>query len=652
MARRAVRSWFLPGRSPRRGDPTKAAVTDPFRGFQQRTCNTVRHRYLASPYKMKRVADYVFDHLADTGTKDVFVLTGGGAMFLNDALGRCSRLRYVCCHHEQACAMAAEGYARVCGRTGVVSVTTGPGAINALNGVFGAYTDSIPMLVISGQVKLETCLASYNLPHLRQLGDQEVDIVRMATGITKYAVLVSDPKTIRYHLEKALYLAAAGRPGPCWLDIPVDVQSAMIEPEALAGYNPGEDESPADRAALARQCRQVLERIKAARRPVILAGSGVRLAGAVGLFETVIGKLGIPVTTAWTAHDLIATDDPLYCGRPSSIGNRAGNFTIQNADVLLILGSRLNIRQVSYNWKDFARNAYKIQVDIDPAEFDKPTVKPDLPVTADVKMFLEELNRQIEAEGFDAAQKSDWLAWCRKRVSRYPVVTDRQRSAMPLSPYHFLDVLIRKLTADDIVVCGDGTACVVAFQVAVIKRGLRLFTNSGDASMGYDIPAAVGAAIGGNGRRVICLAGDGSGHLNIQELQTIKHHQLPIKIFVLNNGGYLSMRLTQGGFFKGNFIGESARSGISFPDFVKVAAAYGLPAARLEQADFSSQLDEFLAAPGPAVCDVILDSTHGFEPRLSSRQLPDGRIETAPFEDMSPPLSREELAENMLVASE
>jgi acetolactate synthase I/II/III large subunit len=598
---------------------------------------------------MQRVADYIFDHLAETGTKHVFVLTGGGAMFLNDALGRSSRLKYVCCHHEQACAMATEAYARVSGRVGVLSVTTGPGGINALNGVFGAYTDSIPMLIISGQVKLETCLASYDLPHLRQLGDQEVDIVSMVKRITKYSVLVKDPKSIRYHLERALFLAQSGRPGPCWLDIPVDVQSAMIDAATLPGYDPKEDSTPIDRALLTTRCREILERLKKARRPVIMVGTGIRLANAVEIFETVIGKLGIPVTTAWTAHDLVASDNPLFCGRPSSLGDRPGNFTVQNADVLLVIGSRLNVRQVSYNWKDFARNAFKIQVDIDPAELDKPTVKPDMAVVADAKDFLEECNRQIDTDGFDPRAHSDWLSWCRKRVSRYPVVTEKQRTVgAPINPYHFVDVLVRKLTAMDIIVCGDGSACVVPFQVASIKRGMRLFCNSGDASMGYDIPASIGAALAGDGRRIICLAGDGSGHFNIQELQTIKHHQLPIKIFVLNNDGYLSMRLTQGGFFKGNFIGESPRSGISFPDFAKVAAAYGLPSRRIEAADFGGQIDEFLALSGPALCEVILDPRQGFEPRLSSRQLPDGRIVTASFEDMAPFLSREELAENML----
>jgi acetolactate synthase I/II/III large subunit len=608
------------------------------------------HRKLEPENLMKRVSDYIFEHLAEIGTKHVFVLTGGGAMFLNDALAKCKSLQYVCCHHEQTCAMAAEAYSRVTNKMGVVSVTTGPGGINALNGVFGAWTDSIPMLVISGQVKRETCMGSYNLPALRQLGDQEVDIIRMVKGITKYSVLVLDPSTIRYHLERAIYLATHGRPGPVWLDIPVDVQSAMIEPEKLRAYDPAEDEIKIDRAALTKTCADILQRIKNAKRPVIMVGTGVRLAGAIDIFETVIQKLGIPVTTAWTAHDTIPTDYPLNCGRPSSLGDRPGNFTVQNSDVLLVIGCRLNIRQISYNWENFAKHAYKIQVDIDAAEFNKPTVKPDMPVLADAKMFLEELNRQIDGAKVDSRAHSEWLAWCRKRVARYPVLTEKQRTmAKPINPYRFIYDLSVALNGDDTIVCGDGAACVVPFHLAQMKRGTRMFCNSGDASMGYDIPASIGAAFGANGRRIICLAGDGSGHFNIQELQTIKHHNLPIKIFILNNGGYLSMRMTQGGFFKGNYIGESPRSGVSFPDYVKVATAYGLPAMRIEEADFASELQKFLAIEGPALCEVMLDPTQGFEPRLTSRQLPDGKIVTASFEDMAPFLSREELAENMLV---
>ena len=600
---------------------------------------------------MKRVADFVFEHLHATGTRDVFLLTGGGAMFLNDALGRVAGLNYVCCHHEQACAMAAEAYARVSGKTGVVSVTTGPGGINALNGVFGAWTDSIPMLVISGQVKRETIMTSYDLPRLRQLGDQEADMVRMAEGITKYAVQVREPESIRYHLEKALHLAATGRPGPCWLDIPIDVQSALIDPDRLEGYTPEPDPEIATGAELAESAREVLRRLGEADRPALLVGSGIRLAGAMELLERVADKLGIPVTTAWTGNDVFPTDHPLCCGRPGTIGDRPGNFTVQNSDALLVLGSRLNIRQVSYNWKDFARNAFKMWVDIDPAELDKPTVRPDLGIVADLREFLEELERQVDGRVFPTERHAEWLAWCRERVERYPVVTREQREAGPMiNPYHFLDVMIRRLEAGDIVACGDGAACVIPFQVGHMKRGMRMFCNSGDASMGYDIPASIGAAFAAPGQRIVCLAGDGSGMLNIQELQTIAHHRLPIKVFLLNNGGYLSIRMTQGNFFKGNFVGEGPRSGVSFPDFVRVAEAFGLKSARLEGNNFEEGLDAFLASEGPGLCEVMLDPDQQFEPKLSSRQLPDGKIVSASLEDMAPFLEREELESNMLVA--
>jgi len=577
------------------------------------------------------------------------MVTGGGAMFLNDAIGRTPHLKYVCCHHEQSCAMAAEGYARVSGKVGVVNVTTGPGTINALNGVFGAYTDSIPMLVISGQNKRETILPTYNIPGLRQLGEQEADIISMVKGITKYAVLVNDPATIRYHLERAYHLAITGRPGPTWIDIPVDVSNAEINPATQRGYDPAEDDRIVPEATLRSTVADIIARLQNAARPAIMAGSGVRLADAVDLFERVTHLLGVPVTTAWTAHDLVDSDDPLFCGRPGSIGDRPGNFTVQNSDVLLVLGSRLNIRQVSYNWKDFARHAFKIQVDADQAELIKPLVRPDLPVQCDLKVFLTEMERQLRAQAFDASRHAAWLAWCRERLARFPNVTAAMRQPKDkINPYVFLDALIRKLGPDDVVVCGNGAACVVSFQVAHIKKGFRLFCNSGSASMGYDIPAAIGAAFARKGR-IICLAGDGSSMFNIQELQTIAHHQLPIKVFILNNDGYLSMRTTQKNFFAGRYVGEGPRSGVSFPDFAKVGAAFGLPSSRMENLDFAAELDGFLAGAGPGLAEVILDPDQLFEPKLAARQLPDGKIVSPSLEDMWPFLSREELQENMLV---
>lgn len=599
---------------------------------------------------MKRLADYVFDYLAGQGVEHVFMITGGGAMFLNDAIGRNPRIRYVCCHHEQACAMAAEGYSRVTGKVGVVNVTTGPGTINALNGVFGAYTDSIPMLVVSGQNKRETILPTYNIPGLRQLGEQEADIISMVKGITKYAVLVNDPATIRYHLERALYLATHGRPGPVWIDIPVDVSSAQIEPGSQRAYDPAEDAHVVPPERLRAACAEVLERFSRAERPAIMVGSGVRLAGAVDLLERVVARLGIPVTTAWTAHDAVATDNPFFCGRPGSIGDRPGNFTVQNSDVLLVLGSRLNIRQVSYNWKDFARGAFKIQVDADPAEFRKPTVRCDLTFQCDLKVFLAELERQLEARRPDAGRHQKWLAWCRERVRMYPAVTEKMRAPGRLiNPYVFIDALVRKLRSDDVIVCGNGSACVVTYQVGVIKKGMRLFCNSGSASMGYDLPAAVGAAFGNRGRRVICLAGDGSVMFNIQELQTIAHHRLPVKIVVISNEGYLSMRTTQMNFFKGNLVGEGPRSGVTFPDFVRLGETFGIRSARVTSPDFGAAVDTFLSEEGAGLLDVVVDPEQTFEPKLAARQLPDGKIVSPSLEDMWPFLPREELQANMLI---
>jgi acetolactate synthase I/II/III large subunit len=603
-----------------------------------------------------KLSDYIAGQLADWGVGHIFLVTGGGAMHLNDSIGKEPRIQYVCNHHEQASAMAAEAYARISARPGVINVTTGPGGINAINGVFGAWTDSIPMLVISGQVKLETCMRAQGITGLRQLGDQEVDIVAMVEKITKYAVMVDDPLSIRYHLERAWHLAHSGRPGPCWLDIPVDVQATSIDPANLRAYDPGQDRVAQDNAdnqsvltsfVLTSSCRKVLQRIRNAKRPVILAGTGVRAAQAVTEFDELFHRLGVPVTTAWT-HDLIATDDPLFCGRQGTIGDRAGNFTVQNADVLLILGSRLSIRQTSYNWQSFAPRAFKIQVDIDAAEFHKPTVQPDMAIHCDLKQFIQELLHQCDADNYRPATHASWLAWCRKRVQRYPVVQDHQRQpGPPLNPYYFVEQLSAKLADDDVIICGNATACIVPFQTMRLRKNQRLISNSGSASMGYDLPAAIGAAFARPNKRVICIAGDGSIQMNIQELQTIAHHHLPIKLFVLNNSGYLSMRMTQSGFF-GRLTGESASSGASLPDMVKVACAYGIPSLRIDRQSQLDQVDHALAAEGPALIDVVLDPNQEFEPRSRARQLPDGRIVSPNLEDMYPFLDETELMDNVI----
>lgn len=597
---------------------------------------------------MQRVSEYLADRVADAGVHHVFTLTGGGAMFLNDAFGHHSRITAVYQHHEQACAMAAEGYARLADRPGVCIVTTGPGGINAMNGIFGAWTDSIPMVVLSGQVKRETCLAATPVAGLRQLGDQEAEIVRMVGPITKYAAVVTDPARIAYEFDKAWHLATSGRPGPVWLDLPIDVQSSQVDPSTLERFVP--DATIA--TDLAARCDALVERFARAKRPVLMGGTGVRLAGATDAFVALAERLQVPVVTAWT-HDLIASDHPLFCGRPGTIGTRAGNFTVQNADLLIVVGSRLNIRQTSYNYASFASDAHVVQVDIDEAELRKPTYRPTEGLVSDARDFCEALSAALDRRVTPVKAPASWLDWARERGTRYPNVTAAQRDpSRPLNPYAFVEGLFDRLDADDIVVTGNAAACIVSFQTARLKAGQRLFSNSGSASMGYDLPAAIGAYHGavdarGVQRRVVCLAGDGSLMLNMQELQTLVTTAVPVKVVVLNNGGYLSIRTSQNNFFKRR-VGESATSGIGFPDFGKLAAAFGLAAVRIEGHDFGNALEDALDAPGPMLIEIVLDPEQGFEPRLSSRQLDDGRIASPRLEDMYPFLSREELQDNLV----
>lgn len=577
------------------------------------------------------------------------MLTGGGSMHLNHALGTEPRLQCMFMHHEQALAIAAEAYYRLTNRLALVNVTSGPGGTNAITGVYGAFVDSIGMLVVSGQVKIETTVRSTGL-ELRQYGDQELDIERLVRPITKYAMMVTDPQTIRYHLEKALYLATSGRPGPCWIDIPLDVQAAQIDPETLAGFDPAElDEAWRD-TDLAAAATAVVEKLKQAKRPVVLAGAGVRLSGAHADFLRLVERWGVPVVTGWNAHDVIWDDHPLYAGRPGTVGDRAGNFVVQNADFLLVLGSRLNIRQVSYNWSTFARGAYKVWVDIDPLELSKPSVTPDMPIVADLKDFLPALIAATADSPGD--EHRDWLAWALERRQNYPAVQPEYRHrGDKLHPYLALDAVSRGLAENDIVVTGNGSACVIGFQTATIQRGQRLWTNSGCATMGYDLPAAVGACLGrGTGERVICITGDGSIMMNLQELQTIAGHRLPIKIFLLNNGGYVSVFQTQRLFFGDVEVGGGPQSDVTFPDFGNVGRAFGFTVFRADgHSDLAAIVAEALATDGPVICELIIDGEVPFMPKLSARQHEDGRITSPPLEDLSPFLSREELRANMII---
>ncbi|MFC7536714.1 thiamine pyrophosphate-binding protein [Sphingomonas sp. GCM10030256] len=596
-----------------------------------------------------KLSAWVAEQLVQHGIRDSFMLTGGGAMHLNHSIGTHPQIKTTFCHHEQALAMAAEAYARLTGRVALVNVTSGPGGTNAITGVYGAFVDSIAMLVISGQVKTETTVRHTGLP-LRQFGDQELDIEPIVTPITKYAAMVTDPLQIRYELEKAIYLATTGRPGPVWLDIPLDVQAAMIDPAELApGYDPAELDEPWKKTDLQAAATAIVERLQEAERPVVFAGGGVRISGAHAEFIKLVEKLGVPVVTGWNAHDVIWNDHPLYCGRPGTIGDRGGNMVTQSADFLLILGSRLNIRQVSYNWTSFARAAYKAWVDIDPIELQKPTVKPDLPVCADLKDLLPAL--------IDAApdgpteQQRDWLAWAKERNARFPTVLPEYHDNEPCHPYVAMDALFDQLADDDVIVTGNGSACVVGFQTAKLKQGQRLWTNSGCATMGYDLPAAVGiCAARGFDKRVICIAGDGSIMMNIQEMQTIAGYGLPVKVFLLNNNGYVSIFQTHRNFFNGVEVGGGPKSNVTFPDFSKVAGAFGFAYARAQRhEELADAIRATLDAPGAAMCEIFIDEAVSFAPKLGAKQHPDGRITSPALEDLSPFLPREVLRENMLI---
>ncbi len=610
---------------------------------------------------MKRATDHIADWLVRQGLEQVFTVTGGGSMFLNQSLGGHPGLRCTFMHHEQACAMAAEGYARISGKPAVVMLTTGPGSVNALNGVFGAYTDSIPMLVISGQVKRETCLSFQDLPALRQLGDQEGPTIAMARSVCKSAVLIRQPADLVEALPAALALAMAGRPGPVWLDIPLDVQSAT---EALeipdlqsgvgsrreSGLTPGvqrdashaaPDQSPLASAALVASCERIIEQLQRAHRPLILGGTGVRLAGALPALMQQVEALGIPLATAWT-HDLIASDHPLFAGRPGTIGTRPGNFCLQNADFVLVIGSRLNIRQTSYNWDSFAKNAWVVQVDVDAAELSKPGVKADLSVAADALQFLQTLEACLQAhalQGQILPDYSPWAQWCRDIGVQYDVRREHQQAADgPLNPYGVVDRIFRSLRADDVVACGNASACILPFQIGRLQAGQRLFSNSGSASMGYDLPAALGASFASpdaQNRRVVCFAGDGSLQMNVQELQTLKTTQRNLIIVVLNNGGYLSIWQTHENFF-GKVIGATPASGVEFPDYTAVGAAYGLRTARISSVADLARLDQLMAEDGPLLIDVVVDPRQEFAPRTKSRVGEDGKFITPELDDMHP----------------
>lgn len=607
-----------------------------------------------------RVADLIARILVEHGVEDCFMLTGGGAMHLNDAFGRQTGLRKIYTHHEQAAAIAAESYARLSNRPALVNVTTGPGGVNALNGVYGAYVDSIPMVVVSGQVKRENIAGNFPVP-LRQLGDQEVDIVSMVRGITKYAVLLDNPADARKVTEKAIYLARRGRPGPVWIDVPIDVQAAPVDPDALEAFDPAALDQHGEvtntqaelglltDSALEAEATAMLAELCAAERPVVLAGAGVRLSDQHAQFLAFIERLGVPVVTGWNAHDVLPNSHPLFVGRPGSVGDRGGNFAVQTADYVLVLGSRLNIRQISYNWHSFARNGKVAMVDVDSAELAKPTLSLHRPIHADLRDFFAMVENLPLPVDNRADARADYLARSRARCEQYPVVLPEYWSQEgPINPYVFAKILFDVLEEDEVIVSGDGTACVTIFQAANLKPGQRLYTNSGCASMGYDLPGAIGAYFAVTPRRIICLAGDGSIMMNLQELQTIAGLNLPVKIFVLNNDGYHSIRQAQQNHFADNIVGCGPDSGLTFPDFQRLATGFDIASSRVERdGNLADAVRAALTGDGPHICEVMIDKTQQFAPKLSSRRLEDGSMVSSPLEDLVPFLTDAQLEEAM-----
>ncbi len=594
-----------------------------------------------------KLSDWIFDYLAKEGVRHVFMVTGGGAMHLNDSLGQRSDIEYVCTLHEQAAAMAAESYAKVTGDVGVCLVTAGPGGTNAITGVAGAWLDSTPMLILSGQAKRTDLKGTSGV---RQMGVQEVDIVSMVMPITKYAVTVMEPNDIRYHLEKATYLARTGRPGPVWLDLPLDVQGAIVDASAMVGFEPASDgqHSPVPVDQLPSAVARTIDLLNHAERPAILIGNGVRLGKARAEMRALVDRLGIPVLTTWPAHDLVPDDHPLMVGRPGPLAPRGANFTLQNSDWLLSLGARLDLVVTGYSPKSFARGARKVMVDIDRAELDKMNDSIELAVHADVGDFIREMTKQLAS--VQPRDRSAWNSRWHDWRTKYPVVLpDYRNLTQGVSTYVLAEAVSEVSAPDDVIVSGSSGAGIEIFCLAVkLKEGQRLFLTTALGAMGNGLPGLIGACLANGCRRTIAVDGDGGLQLNVQELETARRLELPIKLFVLNNDGYASIRTSQSRYF-GRLTGADRSSGVTLPPLRQVVEAYGLPYDRIDtDRNLLDRVRTLLDAPGPVVVEVMTPIEEPRAPSLSSMKRPDGSMVSRPLEDLWPFLSREELQANML----
>jgi acetolactate synthase-1/2/3 large subunit len=599
---------------------------------------------------MQKLSDYVIDFIARKGVKHIFLVPGGGAMHLNDSLANCPDIEYICNLHEQASAIAAEAYAKGTNGVGVALVTTGPGSTNAITGLAGAWLDSTPCLFVSGQVKrADRMFAADGTPlGVRQVGIQEVDIVSIVASITKYAVTVVDPQSIRYHLEKAWHLATSGRPGPVWIDIPLDVQASPIDPATLAGFVP--DPRDADRSAsdLQSVVRDVITALNRAERPLILAGNGIRLAHAEPEFRELVDLLDAPVETTWLAIDLIEADHALFVGRPGAVAPRGANFAIANCDFLLSIGARLDRVVTGFAPERFAQGAFKVMVDIDPAELRKMGDTVARPVCSDAGAFMRELLAQQRS--LEPRNRDRWKARCANWKQRYPVVLEEHEvPAGPVSTYNLAKLLGEELSPGDFVVSGSSGSGIELFLLAFdIKPKQRIFHTTALGSMGFGIAAAIGASLAGGRKRTVCVDGDGGFFFNIQELETVARLGLPITFFVLNNDGYASIRASQTNYFGAPKIGCDTGTGQTLPDICRVAEAFGVATDRIaDQSNLRAELRRVLSRPGPLVCDVTMVRDEVRAPRLSSVQLPDGSFVSAPLEDLWPFLDRDEFAANM-----
>ncbi len=590
-----------------------------------------------------KLSDYVMQFLVGKGVKQVFMLPGGGAMHLDDSLGRCAALTYTCFLHEQALAIAAEAYGQYTNFPGVGLVTSGPGSTNAITGVTAAYQDSTPCVFISGQAKRPDLKGNSGV---RQMGSQEVDIVAMVTPVTKYAVTVLEPTEIRYHLEKAWHEATSGRMGPVWIDIPLDVQAAQVETAELPGFTPGT--APVTTPRLEPAVTEIVARLNAAARPVILVGNGVKLAAAQELLCQFAETNQLPILLTWKAIDFLDNDHPLNFGSPGIMGCRTANFIVQNCDLLLVIGSRLEPSVTAFNATGFGKNAQKVMVDIDAAEIRK-IAGIDLPVVADAGDFLRALvARQPE---IPARDRGDWLAYCRHLKDRYPVVLEEYRDlADEVNLYVFTDLLFRQLAADDVITPeSSGAAGEVTYQAMRVKKGQKIKNAAGLGAMGFGLPYAIGACLACNHRRTILINGDGAFQLNIQELETVVRLRLPIKMFILDNNGYGSIMAMQRNLFNGRYVGSEPGSGLTMPDLCAIATAYGI---RCEQAtnhrELPAAIARTLAGPDPVLCRVRVTQAHLTAPKVQAMKTPEGGMISKPLEDMWPYLPPEELAANMI----